>query len=238
MNLERIDSLCPVKVLKSLPEGNLSKGGLGVLMARAGEGKTACLAQIGMNELFHDKNVIHIAIGQTIEHVHALYDSLFDEIAKMIKIEDKEVVKHSLKQRRLIKVYSDKKMSADRLERDLNLFKDHVDFDPDTILLDDFDWWSDSSEKLLSSVKNFKKIANDHKARLWITAKTESKESGENPEEVTPPCDSCRQIIDVAFFLEPHDKYVALKLLQGDDSLMSLENSSLKLQRQSLYVIG
>ena len=57
------------------------KGNLGVVMAPAGVGKTACLVHIGLDDLMRERDVLHVALGQTLEHVSACYDALFDELA-------------------------------------------------------------------------------------------------------------------------------------------------------------
>ncbi len=46
-------------------------------MARAGVGKTACLVQLGLDYLTRGRPILHISLGQAVEHVQSLYDSLF-----------------------------------------------------------------------------------------------------------------------------------------------------------------
>ena len=85
----------PLKILHKSLENGLGKGKLGVVMAPAGVGKTACLIQIGLSDLLDDKDIFHVAIGQSVEQVNAWYDALFDDVASRVQIADREAL-HSL----------------------------------------------------------------------------------------------------------------------------------------------
>ncbi len=69
----------PLRILESSTKGGLGAGKLGVVMARAGVGKTAFLVQIGLDDAMRERPVLHIALGQELEHVQSWYDALFDE---------------------------------------------------------------------------------------------------------------------------------------------------------------
>ena len=54
----------PLRILDRSIRGGLGKGHLGVIMAPAGVGKSACLVQIGLDALLREKPVLHVAVGQ------------------------------------------------------------------------------------------------------------------------------------------------------------------------------
>ena len=92
MYRKEVNAQSPLRILEQSIRGGLGKGNLGVVLAPAGVGKSACLVQIGLDDLMRDKDVLHVAIGQTVEHVSAWYDALFDDLAEGVHLEDREAV--------------------------------------------------------------------------------------------------------------------------------------------------
>src|SRR5215813_14067673 len=123
MYTKEVNEHSPLRILEKSCHGGLGKGNLGVVMARAGVGKTACLVQIGLDDLMRDRDVLHVALGQTLEHVQSWYDALFDDIAQRSGLEDKEAVRAQMTRRRIIKAYGDLSLPPERLERTLAMFE-------------------------------------------------------------------------------------------------------------------
>src|SRR5262249_57464842 len=105
MYAKDVNEHSPLRILEKSCHGGLGKGNLGVVMARAGVGKTACLVQIGLDDLMRDKDVLHVALGQTLEHVQSWYDALFDDLAQRTQLEDKDAVRAQVTPRPAIKAY-------------------------------------------------------------------------------------------------------------------------------------
>src|SRR5512145_2305285 len=66
----------PLRILDRSIRGGLGKGHLGVIMAPEGVGKSACLVQIGLDALLRQRSVLHVAVGQSVEHVSTRYEAL------------------------------------------------------------------------------------------------------------------------------------------------------------------
>src|SRR5215813_14939012 len=107
MYAKDVNEHSPLRILERSIHGGLGKGNLGVVMARAGVGKTACLVQIGLDDLMRGRDVLHVALGQSLEHVQSWYDALFDDLAARTHLEDREGVRAQVTRRRIIKAYSD-----------------------------------------------------------------------------------------------------------------------------------
>ena len=135
MYAKDVNEHSPLRILEKSIHGGLGKGNLGVVMARAGVGKTACLVQIGLDDLMRDKDVLHVALGQTLEHVQSWYDALFDDLAVRTDLEDRDVVRSSVIKHRVIKAYADHDLTPERLERALGMLEQHMSFRPAAILI-------------------------------------------------------------------------------------------------------
>src|SRR5262247_2536711 len=133
MYRKEVNEQSPLRILDKSIHGGLGKGNLGVVMARAGVGKTACLVQIGLDDLMRGKDVLHVALGQTLEHVQSWYDALFDDLAERTHLEDKEDTRAGVARRRVIKTYGDHHLPPDRLEKAIAMFQEHLGFKPSAI---------------------------------------------------------------------------------------------------------
>src|SRR5262245_1372112 len=229
MYAKEVNEQSPLRILEKSIHGGLGKGNLGVVMARAGVGKTACLVQIGLDDLMREKEVLHIALGQTLEHVHSWYDALFDDLAQRTGLEEREEMRAQINKHRVIKAYPDHSLPPERLERTIAMFQQHMSFKPTAILIDGYDWSGghihrDPGQSLIplapvaADLAALKAIAKRLGAELWISAQTHRGETGAHPTRLTPPCAAYEKLINVAVFLEPHGHHIDLRLLKDHDA--------------------
>jgi hypothetical protein len=224
MYAKEVNDTSPLRILEKTLHGGLGKGNLGVVMARAGVGKTACLVQIGLDDLMRGKDVLHVALGQTLEHVQSWYDALFDDLAERTHLADREEARAEVTRRRVIKTFGDHYLPPDRLEKAIGMFQEHMGFKPSAILIDGYDWTGgkprDPGQTLIpvttvaAQLGAFKGIAKRLGCELWITAQTHRTETGKHPTQVTAPCAPYVGLIDVAVYLESIGHHVALRLLK------------------------
>jgi hypothetical protein len=229
-----VNEASPLRILDRSIHGGLGKGNLGVVMARAGSGKTACLVQIALDDLMHDKDVLHVAVGQALDHVQSCYDALFDDLATYTRLEDREEVRAEIFRHRVIKTFADGAFSPRRLEQALTLFEGCLDFHPQAILVDGFHW-EGPVEATAAALRAIKATARRIGAELWMTAQTHREAMGEHPRRLVPPCEAYAELIDVALFLEPHGPHRSVRLLKdhGDavppDGLLLLDADTMRL---------
>jgi hypothetical protein len=204
----------PLRFLDRTIHGGLGRGHLGVIMAPAGVGKSACLAQIGLDALLRGKSVLHVALGQSVEHVSARYDALFDELAGRVDLADRPGVFDSIGHRRLI--WSSKHVTFDGPELDaaLGAFRSNLERDPSTILVDGFGWDGPGAASTLAAVKA---SAARVGAELWMTAR-----DGHGPESLGSPRfepgpDGCAALVDIEIFLEPSGRQARVTLVKDFD---------------------
>ena len=209
-----VNAHSPIRILEKSIHGGLGKGNLGVVMARAGVGKTACLVQIGLDDLMRERPVLHVSLVHTVEHVQSWYDALFDDLALQNDLDNQDAVRTMIGKLRVITSFSDHDLWPERLEKTVEMFKQHLDFKPAAILVDGYDWSAHSVAENAAMIGAFKSYAKLLDAELWMTAQTHRRGTGDHPTRIPPPCDSCESLIDVAIFLEPHGEDVAVRLLK------------------------
>src|SRR5262245_47991398 len=195
MYAKEVNEESPLRILESSIHGGLGKGNLGVVMARAGVGKTACLVQIGLDDLMRERKVLHVALGQSIEHVHSWYEALFDDLASRTKLEDADAVRTQIGRNRVIKAYADGVLTAERLEKAVDVLEEHMKFRPAAILVDGFDWTGGQEQKpgnsliptstVAAQLGAWKAMAKRLDAELWVSAQTHRGVTGRHPTQVT-----------------------------------------------------
>ncbi|HET8538838.1 MAG TPA: hypothetical protein VFL83_03085 [Anaeromyxobacter sp.] len=222
----------PLRILDRSIRGGLGKGHLGVIMAPAGVGKSACLVQIGLDALFRDRPVLHVAVGQSVEHVSARYDALFNELADRVELADRRGVRESIARRRLIWSSLDGTFGARALDEALAAFQAHLGVGPAAVLVDGFQWEEPGAEETVRAVKaSVGRIG----AELWMTARDARAAGPGGARRSAPLSDACAALVDIGLFLEPHGRHARLTLVKdferfpAADVPLVLEGGTLRL---------
>jgi len=213
MYVNEVNANSPIRILERYHQGGLSGGELGVVMARAGVGKTAFLVQVGLDDAMREQSVLHVALGQDLEHVQSWYDALFDDMAQVTSLADREQVRALVKKNRVIQASADATFSHEHLDEIVDLYG-LADFTPAVILIDGLDWEEGAVDQRASELRALKLIAKRLGAVLWLSAQTHRDVTPAHPTELIPPCAEHRELIDAAVFLEPEGTHVSIRLLK------------------------
>jgi KaiC/GvpD/RAD55 family RecA-like ATPase len=215
MYRKEVNAQSPLRILEKSIHGGLGTGNLGVVMSRAGVGKTACLVQIGLDDLMQEKKVLHIALEQSVEHVLSWYEALFEDLVIQTDLEDSEGVHTMITKNRMITAFADHDLWPARLEKTISTMKEHLDFRPAAIVVDGYPWEKHSVAENAAMIGALKTYASFCDAELWMSAQTHRQD--EHPAGVPAPCADLEQLIEVALFLEPHGDSIAVRLLKDHD---------------------
>lgn len=219
----------PLRILDRKIRGGLGKGHLGVILAAAGVGKSACLVQIGLDALLRGRPVLHVAAGQSVEHVSARYDTLFDELAERVGLADRGREREAIARRRLIWSSVEGGITGRGLEDAVAAFQAHLHRAPSALLVDGLDWEAPGAAATIGAAKA---TAARVGAELWMTAR-DPRRLGRAAVLGALPRD-CTALVDVAVFLEPHGRHARLALvkdferLPGTDLALVLEGGALR----------
>ncbi|MEE8409025.1 MAG: hypothetical protein V3T05_05430, partial [Myxococcota bacterium] len=216
MYRKEVNERSPLRILERSIHGGLGCGNLGVVMARAGVGKTAFLVQVGLDDAMRERPVLHIAMGQSLDHVRVWYDALFEDMATASNLKERESARAVVNANRVIQALSCDSLSVEHLEKVVQLYEESADFHPQALIIDGFDWESPADD-VGPRIGAFKELAARLGAELWMSAQTHREVTESHPTTVTPPCDPIVDRIDVAVFLEPKGEHVRLRLLKDHD---------------------
>jgi hypothetical protein len=235
MYRKEVNAQSPLRILERSIHGGLGKGNLGVILAPAGVGKSACLVQIGLDDLMREKAVLHVSVGQTVEHVSTWYDVLFDDLAELVELSDRGGVRESIGHRRVIRAFTEGAFQPKGLEAALAQLEGLLHLQPSAILIDGFDW---TGPGCTAAVESLKGIARKIGAELWMTAQTPRGYDVAHPKTLAPPCEACAAHIDVGLFLEPKGSHVEVRLVKDfgngspADVQLTLHSDTLRLVKE------
>ena len=220
MERKEVNQQSPLRILEQSSHGGLGRGNLGVVMARAGVGKTAFLVHIALDDLMRDRKVFHVSLDTPVDHVRSWYDAVFQDLARATQLSDAAATQEVIGRNRMIQAFTlhghgQNEFSVERLKTALDLLAQHAKFVPDVVLIDAYDWGKATSEELSALCA----LAKAHSFELWMTALTHRHQIGDGtPEKVPPPCDRFQQNISLVVFLQPVDKHLSVRLLKDHDS--------------------
>ena len=214
---KQVNAQSPLRILDDSIHGGLGTGNLGLVMSRAGVGKTACLVQIALDDLMRERPVLHIALEQTVDHVVSWYDTLFADLAANNDLEGADAVYSLVQKNRMIAAFSDHMIGTERFDKAVTMFSEHVGVEPAAILIDGYRWSAHATEQNRDLIAALKKRVEHLGAELWMSAQTHRLFTGGHPIALPQPYNAYQDCIDVAIFLEPQGADVVLRLLKDHD---------------------
>lgn len=204
----------PLKLLEMSSGKELGRGNLGVLMARAGVGKTACLIHIAFDMLFRKKRLVHVSLEDTPEKVTSYYNVIFSDLVKALEIDDETEAGMLLNRNRMILAYLNNSFEIKRLKSNLNNLRDQIDFTPDILIVDGLDF----EEADIAIFKSFKETAEEFNVEIWFSALSHRHITEKNEKGIPYPCDRVDDLLSVIIQLDPSENGIFLKLIKDHDN--------------------
>ena len=207
-------SVSPFKILEKSSRKGLGPGNLGVLIAPAGVGKTACLIHIAFDKIFRQKKLVHISLEEDAEKVRAYYNVMYSELIKALKIPDESEKALLIDHNRMILAYRNRSFELDRLRVNLKNLEENMGFKADTIIVDGLDF--EKTERSL--LEGFKKIAAEFDVEIWFSALSHRHITEINERGIPYPCHRVDDLFSLILQLLPEPSGVFLKMLKDHDS--------------------
>lgn len=209
----------PLKLLEMSVNKALGKGNLGVLMARAGVGKTACLIHIAFDKLFRKEKLVHVSLDDSPEKVASYYNVIFSDLIKALEIKNETEARMYLDRNRMILAYMNRSFKTERLINNLNNLVENVEFKPDSLIVDGLDF-----EKTDKSVfEEFKNIAIEYNVEIWFSALSHRHIEDANEKGIPFPCSRIDDLLSVIIQLDPTQSGVFLKLIKDHDNTIETD---------------
>jgi thymidine kinase len=214
-------SVCPSKLLEKSASKELGPGNLGVLIAPAGAGKTACLINIALETIFHRKKIVHVSLKEGPEKVMHYYNVMYADILKTLDIRDDHEHRAMIEKDKMILAYLNNSFDTDRLRASLTNLKKELKFIPHALIVDGLDF--ESLDRAI--FEEFKKIAAEFGVEIWFSALSHRHIAEVNEKGIPNPCNKLDDLFTMIMQLKNEQSGVFLMLLKDHDNHIPTDNS-------------
>ncbi len=207
MHREDLITSNPLRVLgldKKAEEGRQS---LGLVMARAGLGKTAILVQIALDSMLRGNRVLHVAIGESIEKTRDRYDEILSKMVVDLSEDDRSEVAR----RRMIMTFKENVFSRAMLEERLKDLIHQEIFRPDCLIIDGYDF-DGNGRQAMEDLKSL--MADLGIAVIWFSAVCHREDDRTSADGVPAPCHTIDDLFEVVLVIRPDGPLMHLDILK------------------------
>ena len=204
----------PLKILEKSSHEGVGRGNLGVLMARAGVGKTACLIHIAFDKLFRKEKLVHISLEDVPEKITSYYNVIFYDLVKTLGLDNEDETRMLIERNKMILVYLNQSFEIGRLRKNMKNLIEKMEFIPDTLIVDGLDF--EKAEREL--FEGLKEVATEFQVEIWFSALCHRHITEVNEKGIPYPCNHLDDLFSVIIQLQPTQSGISLKLLKDHES--------------------
>ncbi|MDH3391238.1 MAG: hypothetical protein OEL85_05530 [Desulfobulbaceae bacterium] len=202
----------PLRILNPLSAESLPDHRMGLVMARAGLGKTAILVQIAMDSMLRGQKVLHVSVGEDLGKAKAWYEDVFQYIAEGFQLENAAEVEDELMRNRIIMTFKEAAFSKLKLEERLNDLVYQNIFRPDIVVVDGYDF----GEADYESIMDLKEMMAALNVQVWFSALRHRDDDRVSAAGVPAPCHEIDGLFDTVIVLQPEQDAILLNIIKDE----------------------
>ncbi len=208
MGYEPLVKQNPLRVLKTGTENGKE---MGLIMARAGLGKTALLVQIALDSILLGNRVVHVSIGESIDKTRAWYDDILRHILQEHSVDHPHELIDMVQRHRMIMTFKEAAFNRPRLEERLNDIIMQDIFKPNCLVIDGFDFENADRQAL----EEIREMAETMSLQVWFSAVSHRKDTRVSDAGVPAPCHEVDDLFDSVILIKPDEKKINLKVVKN-----------------------
>jgi hypothetical protein len=189
-----LNARSPLRLLEKGLHGGLGIGNVGVVLAGHGVGKTPFLVGVALDELLRGGSVLHVALDQTVSHIRAYYDTVYETLAASTHLEDSAATHAEIDHHRSIRAYPPSTFSSSKLREAVKVDSE-AGTRPTLIVLEGVDLASVSRDDMT----DLQALTQELAAEMWISVSLAGEQANGLPDEVG----RFEDVLSVVLALEP-----------------------------------
>lgn len=190
----------PLGVFKVDLKGNDVNHRMGLVIARAGLGKTAILVQIALDSMLRGQQVLHVSIDQNIQKTKAWYDDILRDISSITKPENHASLQYEVMRNRMIMTFNESSFSRPKLEERLNDLIYQDIFRPSCLVIDGLDFANLDRQTLV----DMQELQKEASLNIWFSAVSHRNDKADASKGGLPaPCHEIGDLFDTVILLQP-----------------------------------
>ncbi len=204
----------PLKVFATTGDGIRVDRRMGLVISRAGLGKTALLVQIALDSIINGRQVLHVSINQPLDKVRVWYDDILKDVVGS----DAAAIMEQVNRNRLIMTFNEAGFTRPKLEERLNDLVYQNIFRPAVVVVDGFIF----DESCRDLVSDLRELAGAMDLNIWFTAVSHREDERKSAVGVPAPCHEVDDLFDTVLLIEPDGDGSELSLNAIKDSTNSV----------------
>ena len=195
---------------EKMPVSRLEPGQMGVFLARAGAGKTACLTHLAIGYLLDREPVLHVCVDVVPDKVKLWYHELLKDVFSNrpeCKVSD---LQHAIEPLRFIMSFLNQTFSPEKLQTSIDNLKQQAKFVPSLIIVDGLDF-DRSARPLFEKIGD---LARSCSTPVWVSARSHRHMPDVNERGIPYPIDAMDDLFSSILVLLPENDSIKLKALK------------------------
>ena len=196
-------------------EEKVEKGvhSMGLVMSRAGLGKTAILVQFALDCILQGNKVLHVSIGESVDKTRAWYDDILSLLTEGEKIE----MIPGIMKNRMIMTFKESSFSKAILEERFDDLVQQDIFKPDCLIIDGYDFDNNDS----SSLEDLRNFMNSRGLKvIWFSAVSHRSDDRVGEDGVPAPCHDVASLFETVLLIKPEGNEMKLVILKCDSTVV------------------
>lgn len=222
----------PLRILEKSTRSGVGEGNIGIIAARKGVGKTACLVHIATDLLFQGKHVIHISFSANTDHIVSWYEDIFNEIAERNKLDNAMDIHDEIIARRIIMNFNQRGVALTKVARSVQAMIKDGNFSAKSLIIDGYDF----SQAKVEDIRDLKAMALEAGLEIWFSLSLFNGQSELDRNGIPLVLKDIIDEISILICLRPKENYIHLELEKDFDVYPSSE-LNLKLDPETLLIV-
>jgi hypothetical protein len=221
----------PLRIFTPLSDESLPDHRMGLVMARAGLGKTAILVQIAIDSMLRGLKVLHVSVGEDLDKAKAWYEDMFKYISEGSQLENSAAIGNELMRNRMIMTFKEAAFSRPKLEERLNDLVYQNIFRPDIVVVDGYDF----AEAEYDAIMDLKEMMAAMNVQGWFSALRHRDDERVSAAGVPAPCHEVDGLFDTVILVQPEQNAILLEIIKdeydgGAGKVLNLDPSTMMVQ--------
>lgn len=230
MGNEELAAKNPLRALGLKNDGTDERRSMGLVMARAGLGKTAILVQFALDCMIMGNKVLHVSIGENVDKTRSWYDDLLSRMTDGEKVSNiPEIMR-----KRMIMTFKESTFTNSKFEERLDdLVKQDI-FTPDCLIIDGYDFENSDA----ASLQEFKEFMKKQGLKMvWFSATSHRGDDRKSAEGIPAPCHNVDGLFENVLLIKPLEDVINLEIVKCDScgvqpgSSLVLDPSTMLIQK-------
>jgi len=175
---------------------------MGLVVSRAGLGKTSILVQVALDYMLRGKEVLHVSIGSSLDKARTWYDDIMHSLAVDGSGAEMDAFRDELLRRRMIMTFNESGFNRPKFEERLNDLVYQGVFRPECVVVDGFDFTAVGREE----IADLHEMAETMSLQLWFSAISHREDRRVSESGIPAPCHQVDDLFDTVIILKPAEK--------------------------------